>query len=77
MPIEIFVLLTSYDGSLVKKFTQLCKGFRRHILFEFRRQMDPAIEAFKKQYADYFEFDSIRLWENKITFGGTEGTRVD
>ena len=39
--------------------------------------MDPAIEAFKKQYADYFEFDSIRLWENKITFGGQEGTRVD
>jgi len=50
VPIEIFVLLTSYDGGLVKKFSQLCKGFRRHILFEFRRRMDPAIEAFKKVY---------------------------
>ena len=37
VPIGIFILLTAYDGGLVKKFTQLCKGFRRHILFEFKK----------------------------------------
>ena len=74
---QIFVLMTSYDGGLVKKFSQLCKGFRRHILFEFRRQMDPAIESFKQVYGAYFEFKSVRMWENKISFGGQEGTRVD
>ena len=69
--------LTSYDGSLVKKFSLLCKGFRRHLLFEFRKQMEPAIEGFIKQYGEYFEFVGLRLWENKISFGNQEGTRVD
>ena len=46
VPIEIFMKLTEFDGGLVKKFTQLCKGFRRHIIFEFKQQMQPAIEAF-------------------------------
>ena len=77
IPIKIFVVISEYDGSLVKKFTQLCKGFRRHILFEYKRMMSPAIEAFKRQYTDYFEFHSIRLWENKISFAGQDGTRVD
>lgn len=77
IPINIFVVLTTYDGGLVKKFSQLCKGFRRHILFEFKRQMEPTIEAFKMVYSEYFEFKSVRLWENKISFGGQEGTRVD
>ena len=63
------MLLTAYDGGLVKKFASLCKGFRRHILFEFRKQMDPAVEAFKKVYGEYFEFHSVRLWQNKISFG--------
>jgi len=39
--------------------------------------MEPAIEAFKQKYGEYFEFHSIRLWENKISFGGQDGTRVD
>ena len=77
VPINIFVKLTEYDGGNVKKFTQLCKGFRRHILFEFKQQMQPAIEAFQREYEDYFEYHSVRLWENKISFGGQEGTRVD
>ena len=70
MPINIFVLLTEFDGGNVKKFTQLCKGFRRHILFEFKQQMQPAIEAFQREYEEYFEYHSVRLWENKISFGG-------
>jgi hypothetical protein len=37
VPINIFIMLISYDGGLLKKFTQLCKGFRRHLLFEFKR----------------------------------------
>ena len=77
VPINIFILLTGYDGGLVKSFTQLCKGFRRHILFEFKRQMEPAIEDFKRVYGQYFEYHSMRLWENKISFAGQEGTRVD
>jgi hypothetical protein len=77
VPMKIFVLLTTYDGGLLKKFTQLCKGFRRHILFEFRQQMDSAVEAFKKQYGEYFEYHSVRLWDTKISFSDQEGTRVD
>lgn len=77
VPMSIFIKLTSFDGGLVKKFSQLCKGFRRHLLFEFRQQMQPAIDAFKQEYGEYFEFKSVRLWENKISFGGQDGTRVD
>ena len=39
--------------------------------------MDPAVESFKEQYSEFFEFDSVRLWTSKITYGGEEGTRVD
>ena len=39
--------------------------------------MQPAIEAFQREYEEYFEYHSVRLWENKISFGGQEGTRVD
>ena len=39
--------------------------------------MDPAIKSFEEQYGEFFEFDSVRLWTSKITFGGEEGTRVD
>ena len=77
VPIRIFIMLTGYDGGLVKKFTQLCKGFRRHVLFEFKKQMEPAIAAFKRSYGEYFEYHSVRLWENEISFGDQVGTRVD
>ena len=39
--------------------------------------MEPAIEGFKAEYGEYFEYHSVRLWENKISFGGQDGTRVD
>lgn len=39
--------------------------------------MEPAIDAFKRVYEQYFEFHSVRLWENKISFAGQDGTRVD
>ena len=39
--------------------------------------MDPVIDGFKKQYGEYFDFVGVRLWENKISFGNQEGTRVD
>ena len=77
IPMKVFVTLTHYDGGLVKKFTLLCKGLRRHILFEFKKQMDPVIQGFNKAYGEYFEYHSVKLWENKISFGGQDGTRVD
>ena len=64
VPMSIFLLLTTFDGGLVKKFTLLCKGFRRHIIFEFKKLMEPAIEAFQREYGEYFEYRSTRLWES-------------
>ena len=43
VPMAIFVLLIHLDGSLLAKFAQLCKGMRKHLLFEFRQMMDPAV----------------------------------
>lgn len=39
--------------------------------------MEPAIEGFKTEYGEYFDFVSTRLWETKISFGEQDGTRVD
>ena len=67
---KFFMMLIHFDGSLLQKFAQLCKGFRKHLLFEFKKQMEPAITSFKNAYGEFLEFDSVRLWTNKITFGG-------
>ena len=69
VPMNIFIKLITFDGGLLKTFTMLCKGFRKHILFEFKNQFHPAVEKFKEKYADYFEFDSVHLWESKIAYG--------
>lgn len=70
VPIEIFFLLSTYDGSLVRKFCLLCKGLKRHVVFHFKKLIEPAIANFKKAYSRFFEFKSVRLWERKIEFNG-------
>ena len=69
VPMKIFLQLIIFDGGLLKTFTMLCKGFRKHILFEFKNQFHPAVEKFKEVYKGYFEFDSVHLWESKIAYG--------
>ena len=39
--------------------------------------MQPAIEAFKRDYSEFFEYKGVRLWESEIAFGDQVGTRVD
>ena len=36
IPMKIFVMLIHFDGSFLAKFCQMCKGLRKHLLFEFR-----------------------------------------
>ena len=74
---NIFFTLVVFDGGLLKPFTMLCKGFRKHILFEFKNQFAPAVEKFKETYKDYFQFDSMHLWRSSIAYGTQQGTRVD
>ena len=77
VPMNIFFTLVVFDGGLLKPFTMLCKGFRKHILFEFKNQFAPAVEKFKEAYKDYFEFDSMHLWRSSIAYGSQQGTRID
>lgn len=44
------------DNTLLPTLLQLCKGFRKHLLFEISQQFKPAIEKFKKAYNNVFEY---------------------
>jgi len=53
---KVFLTMIHMDNSLLPVLLQLCKGFRRHLLFELNQRFRPAIERFKKAYSQCFEY---------------------
>jgi hypothetical protein len=53
---KVFLKIINMDNALLPTLLQLCKGFRKHLLFEVGQQLKPAIEKFKKAYSNVFEY---------------------
>lgn len=49
---NIFFMLVKFKGELFKKFMQMSRGFRKHMLYHvFTEYMKPVAEDFDKKYS--------------------------
>lgn len=74
---KVFLEIIHADSTIMPIFLKLCKGLRKHLLWELNHQFKPTIERFRKTYAGVFEYRSHYLWANQITYGNRQGLRVD
>jgi hypothetical protein len=52
IPMNIFFMLVKFKGELFKKFMQMSRGFRKHMLYHvFTEYMKPVAEDFDKKYS--------------------------
>lgn len=57
VPMSVYYGCVGYDGSLLKKFLQLSKGMRKHLLFYIYDIFQPVVESLEKQYGHILEFE--------------------
>ena len=51
VPMSIFFEFVKFEGNLFKKFVQLSRGFRKHLLYHvFTEYMHPVAESFNNKY---------------------------
>lgn len=47
---DVYYKIITYDGKLFKKFLQLSKGMRKHLLFHVFDYFEPVNLGFNKKY---------------------------
>ena len=46
IPMKVFLTIINIDNTILPVLLQLCKGFRKHLLFALNEHFRPAIERF-------------------------------
>ena len=54
IPMNVYYTMVTYDSNLFKKFMQLAKGLRKHLLFYVFEEMAGVSDAFMKKYDQVF-----------------------
>ena len=77
---KIFFLLVQFKGDLFKKFMQMSRGFRKHLLYHvFQEYMKPISDSFDSKYLNTVGFKVVNRYLSltPITFCGEIGSRLD
>lgn len=61
IPMNIYFGCISYDGELLKKFLQLSRGMRKHLLFFIFDSFQPIVEALDATYGKFLEVEDYYL----------------
>ena len=76
---SVYCNIVQYDGTLFKQFTQVSRGFRKHLLFYiFTEFLSPIAEGFTRAYGKegYQVIHRSLTWE-PISFCNEVGARLD
>lgn len=74
---KVYHTIISFDGRLFKKFVQLSKGMRKHIIFHFFETTNSIVKDFNRKYGQLLFVESRYLSFAPLSFNREAGSKLE